>query len=422
MNGSLSQEYIIERGVRQGSVLSPSLFLLLIDSLLQALKEANAGVNLEGVYMGSLAHADDLRSLTLDPQSSKQQAEIIDDFLAKNFLQLNTNKCELVVHAHGTQSHTISVDVGGISLEPSHASKCLGTWWTPNLSPTKAIMENIGSARRAFFSFGSIGVFHGSLNPLSSRSVVETCVMPILLFGSECWYLSDPTLDELEQFQCSTGKRILRLPRFHSNTAVLMGLEWPSMRARVLIRKLNFLRRLVGEREEKVHRFFTFLLKGMYQSLQSLSNVAIYLEASYGTNCTGDILTSAESWGIIKKKILSADKDYRAKCCNNHQHLSTIHSEISWLKIWDTALDHGVRGSRAALCVFNTLSRPLFGDRLCPRCEVSIAEDSTYLEHLSFHHPELNLGSAEDIITAITSASPDIFSVGNSLMSSMPPA
>ena len=252
MNGSLSQEYIIERGVRQGSVLSPSLFLLLIDSLLQALKEANAGVNLEGVYMGSLAHADDLRSLTLDPQSSKQQAEIIDDFLAKNFLQLNTNKCELVVHAHGTQSHTISVDVGGISLEPSHASKCLGTWWTPNLSPTKAIMENIGSARRAFFSFGSIGVFHGSLNPLSSRSVVETCVMPILLFGSECWYRSDPTLDELEQFQCSIGKRILRLPRFHSNTAVLMGLEWPSMRARVLIRKLNFLRRLVGEREEKL--------------------------------------------------------------------------------------------------------------------------------------------------------------------------
>ena len=363
VNGSLSQEYIIERGVRQGSVLSPSLFLLLIDSLLQALKEANAGVNLEGVYMGSLAHADDLRSLTLDPQSSKQQAEIIDDFLAKNFLQLNTNKCELVVHAHGTQSHTISVDVGDISLEPSHASKCLGTWWTPNLSPTKAIMENISSARRAFFSFGSIGVFHGNLNPLSSRSVVETCVMPILLFGSECWYLSDPTLDELEQFQCSIGKRILRLSRFHSNTAVLMGLEWPSMRARVLIRKLNFLRRLVGEREEK--------LSSQIFAERDVSELAIveqcrYLEAFYGTNCTGDILTSAESWG---KKILSADKDFRAKCCNNHQslkHLSTIHSEISWLKIWDTALDHGVRGSRAALymCFQYPLSATLWGQAL----------------------------------------------------------
>ena len=83
VNGSLSQEYVIKRGVRQGSVLSPSLFLLLIDSLLQTLKEANAGVNLEGIYMGSLAHADDIRSLTCDPQSCKQQAQIIIEFLGE---------------------------------------------------------------------------------------------------------------------------------------------------------------------------------------------------------------------------------------------------------------------------------------------------------------------------------------------------
>ena len=39
---NLSQQFIVERGVRQGSVLSQSLFLLLIviDSLLQALSDA----------------------------------------------------------------------------------------------------------------------------------------------------------------------------------------------------------------------------------------------------------------------------------------------------------------------------------------------------------------------------------------------
>ena len=125
VNGCLSREFVIERGVRQGSVLSPCLFLLLIDNLLQRLKVANAGVNLEGIYMGSLAHADDLRSLTCDPQSSKQQAQIIKDFLTENFLQL-ISKCELVVHGHGKQLKTISVDVDGVSLEPSKAAKCLG--------------------------------------------------------------------------------------------------------------------------------------------------------------------------------------------------------------------------------------------------------------------------------------------------------
>ena len=82
MNGYLSQEFITEHGVRQGSVLSPCLFLLLMDGLLQRLKEANAGASAEGIYMGSLAHADD------DPQSSRQQAQIINEFLAENLLQL----------------------------------------------------------------------------------------------------------------------------------------------------------------------------------------------------------------------------------------------------------------------------------------------------------------------------------------------
>ena len=62
------------------SSLPLPVFLLLIESLLQQLKEANAGVNLEGIYMGSLAHADDLCSLTYDPQSSRQQEQIINNF------------------------------------------------------------------------------------------------------------------------------------------------------------------------------------------------------------------------------------------------------------------------------------------------------------------------------------------------------
>jgi len=110
--------------VRQGSVLSPSLFLLLMDSLLQKLKDANVGVAIDGIYVGSLAHADDLRSLTCDPHSSEVQAKIINDFLTANFLQLNANKYELLTHSPGLLRSNISVDVGSTSLEPAAASKC----------------------------------------------------------------------------------------------------------------------------------------------------------------------------------------------------------------------------------------------------------------------------------------------------------
>ena len=101
-------------------------------------------------------------------------------------------------------------------------------------------------------SFGSIGVFHGNLNPLSSNSVIETCVMPVLLFGCESWYLTDTTLDDLEWFQCNIGRRILQLSRFHSNISIRIGLDWPSVKTRVLIQKLNYLRRLVNNGDDKL--------------------------------------------------------------------------------------------------------------------------------------------------------------------------
>jgi hypothetical protein len=95
------------------------------------------------------------------------------------------------------------------------------------------------------------------------------------------------------------------------------------------------------------------------------------------TDFTGEILMSIDSWRGVQKRILSADKKLTLERCDAHQslkHVSSVYSELSWLKIWDMALDHGVKGTRAALCLFNTISRPLFGDRLCPRCETQVPE------------------------------------------------
>ena len=269
-----------------------------------------------------------------------------------------------------------------------------------------------------------MGVFQGHLNPLSSRSVVETCVMSVLLFGSESWYLSDTALDGLERFQGWIGKRILRLTRFHSNTTVHIGLDWPSMRARVLMRKLNYLRRLVGVSEDKLSSQIFHAFAGRDVSELTIIEQCRHLESVYEINFTSEILTSADSWASIQKRILSADKELRVNRANTRRslkHLSAIHSEISWLKIWDMVLDYGIQGSKSALCLFGTLSHPLFGDRPCPRCKTSIPENVTYLEHLTCNHQELELSSVEKIMELLISASPDLITVGYRL-SSMPPS
>ena len=80
-------------------------------------------------------------------------------------------------------------------------------WWSSNGSSHKSIEERINKARGAFFAHGQLGSFHGQLNPLSSRSLIESCVIPVLMYGSEFWRLNTTLLSRLESFHAELGKR-----------------------------------------------------------------------------------------------------------------------------------------------------------------------------------------------------------------------
>ena len=45
--------------------------------------------------------------------------------------------------------------------------------------------------------YGALGAFQGDLSLLSTRSVIETCVVQVLLYGCENWILSDVLIDQL---------------------------------------------------------------------------------------------------------------------------------------------------------------------------------------------------------------------------------
>ena len=161
-----------------------------------------------------------------------------------------------------------SIQVGELNFPVTNSARCLGAWWTPSLSCSKSqwIETNIKKARGAFFSRGS-GVFHGTLNPLSSRSIIECCVFPCLLSGAEAWILNDTLIRQLESFQAELTKRILRLPRRTSNNVTRMALQWPSMRARILIIKLSFLLRVSRDNRSLSSRVFCSLATSEVESL-----------------------------------------------------------------------------------------------------------------------------------------------------------
>ena len=117
--------------------------------------------------------------------------------------------------SRGLQPPECTLSIGTNSVSSTATAKCLGTIWSHNMSPKFSIENNINKARRAFFGLGSLGIFHGKQNPLTSSEVFEVCVLSVCLYGCENWLLTEPLLLTLEAFQAEIGKRILNLPKHH---------------------------------------------------------------------------------------------------------------------------------------------------------------------------------------------------------------
>ena len=79
----ISSSLQISRGVKQGSVLSPTFFLIVIDVLLKRMRESNCGLSVRGTYicMGAATHADDNRTTASSKKAVSTQADIVANFM-----------------------------------------------------------------------------------------------------------------------------------------------------------------------------------------------------------------------------------------------------------------------------------------------------------------------------------------------------
>ena len=98
-------------------MLSPMLFLMVMDSVLTILQNENAGISINGMYVGSFGHADDLRSVSPSLVGIQKQASIVKSFTEMNGLKLNTEKLELLAMCDGNCPQDCTIQFGSM---PSH--------------------------------------------------------------------------------------------------------------------------------------------------------------------------------------------------------------------------------------------------------------------------------------------------------------
>ena len=86
----------MKNGVKQGAVLSPSLFTLYIDGLLCQLQQSNVGCHLGSIYAGAFGYADDIVLLAPTLSALKYMVTICESYAEQYKILFNPQKSKLM--------------------------------------------------------------------------------------------------------------------------------------------------------------------------------------------------------------------------------------------------------------------------------------------------------------------------------------
>ena len=122
----LSSPVKVSNGVKQGGILSPILFTVYMDKLLQKLSKSKLGCHINRNYMGSFGYADDIVLLAPKLYSLKQMMTLCDDVGKEYHVTFNPDKYQFIHIPSDNDSKIEGISHNGCYIKTVNKATHLG--------------------------------------------------------------------------------------------------------------------------------------------------------------------------------------------------------------------------------------------------------------------------------------------------------
>ena len=202
-------------GTRQGCKLSSILFSLLINELLEELKQSGIRViqiSAECEEILALGYADDIIEGSAQVISLQSLINLTCVFCLRKKMEVNLSKTKNVVFRNGGFLRNYEKwFYRGQRIEVVSAYKYMGLTVTPKLIWTRAKEKLATQARKSIITLYKLQLnYMGYFDYLDLLKLFDTMVKPVLLYGAEIWGCELSNI--IENVQNQFCKRFLKLP------------------------------------------------------------------------------------------------------------------------------------------------------------------------------------------------------------------
>jgi exonuclease III len=148
-DAELSKPVQIKRGVRQGCVMSPSLFNVYTDFIFREIEEL-PGLNIGGKNTNNLRYADDTVLLAENEKDLQELVTKVKDESNLYGLQMNKKKTQTMVISRSEEIPKVKILIDGTCLEQVRNFKYLGQQISEDGRSEQEIKRRIGIAKSTF--------------------------------------------------------------------------------------------------------------------------------------------------------------------------------------------------------------------------------------------------------------------------------
>jgi len=276
VNGELSEWFDINCGVKQGCVLSPTLFSMFINDLVGDINNLGKGVQCGTYTFTSLLYADDLVIIADEEEDLQAMLDVVHRWCCTWQIQVNPGKTKIIHFRHKRKALSDFVfHLGCQTIDYTHDYKYLGYFINEFLDADESIQKVYTCANRALgVLIAKAKAAHGFPLSVFSR-LFDACVIPICTYSAHIW--AHRKRQPLDKIQNNALRFFFGLGTATPLAALLGDSGWPPIQLHLQFTMLKYWFRVCSMPLERVP-------KQVFLWSRSLSDSGKITWASHASN------------------------------------------------------------------------------------------------------------------------------------------